>query len=111
MISFRKEMEKIEVKSPADCAWFLAEISRCSLPGVNKRNSECHCLKGEMDELCIWITKFLKSSPNLDVKDLENITIPDDLSLDNSNEEMNAELEKAMLELLNSGPQNFTCSR
>jgi hypothetical protein len=111
MISFKKEMEKIEVNSPSDCVWFISEITKCCLPGANKRNSNCHCLNGEMDEMCIWITRFLKSSPNLDIEDLEGVVMPDDLSLDTDNEAMNRELEKAMIELLQSSvPQNATFS-
>jgi len=111
MISFKKEMEKIEVNSPKDCVWFLADISKCRLPGTNKRNSNCHCLEREMDEMCIWVTRFLKSSLNLNIEDLEGVVIPDDLSLDADNEEMNRELEKAMIELLQSSmPQNATYS-
>jgi len=111
MVSFKKEMEKIEVNSPKDCIWFLAEISKCRLPGTNKRNSKCHCLEGEMDELCIWITKFLKSSPKLKPDELDGIKLPDDFSLDADNEEMNRELEEAIIELLQSSvPQNATYS-
>lgn len=108
MISFRNLMKQVEVKSPKDCVWFLSETSRCRLPGVNKRDSRCHCLEGEMDELCVWVTKFLKSSPKIDESELEGVTMPDDLNLDFSmtEEEMEVALRNAVKELLQASQES-----
>ncbi len=43
-----------------DCVWYMEDIDRCKLPGARERYMTCMAQeKGEMDELCVWITNFI----------------------------------------------------
>lgn len=60
----QKEMDRIKVESYEDCVWYMPEIDSCKLPGIcGERYSECFCKEGQLNEVCVWITKFLKSTP------------------------------------------------
>ena len=66
----QKDITKIKMNSYKDCVWYMPEIDRCKLPGIcGERYSKCTCKKGQVDELCVWITKFLKSAPKDDEND------------------------------------------
>ncbi len=64
MKTYREMMNEIEVKSYKDCAWYL-DKDKCKLPGpYNEKYSKCFCKdKDKMEDVCVWITKFLKSTP------------------------------------------------
>lgn len=72
MVKICEQMNAVKVASYLDCAWYLAEIDKCKLTIKPKQYFECTC-KERMDDLCVWITKFLKSSPegvgNRDIHD------------------------------------------
>jgi len=58
---------KNEALTYKDCVWYMKDIDRCSLPGVTERFMTCSAHEsGNMDEFCIWITKFLTSTNNDD---------------------------------------------
>lgn len=60
----QKQMGRIKIESYKDCAWYMPEIDKCKLPGIGgERYARCFCKKGQLNEFCIWITKFLKSAP------------------------------------------------
>lgn len=59
----QKEMDKIKVESYKDCVWYIEDEDKCKLPGMNSATSECYCKNGELEEFCIWLTKFFKSTP------------------------------------------------
>ena len=60
----QKQMDSIKVKSYKDCVWYMSDIDKCKLPGIlGERYSNCTCKNGQLNEFCIWITKFLKSAP------------------------------------------------
>ena len=64
----QEQMQTIKVESYEDCVWYIPEIDKCKLPGIcEERYSKCNCKEGKLNEVCIWITKFLKSTP----KDIE----------------------------------------
>ncbi len=65
MNTHKELMEKVVVNSYKDCALYIKEIDKCRIPVCNKPHSECMCKESEMDEFCVWITKFMKSSPDL----------------------------------------------
>jgi hypothetical protein len=74
----QEQMEKIEVESYKDCVWYMPEIDKCKLPGTcGERYSKCGCKEGKLNEVCVWITKFLKSTPKsieLDREKPEDVT-------------------------------------
>jgi len=55
------DIDKIEINSYRDCIWYIDDIDRCKLPGAKEKFSVCHC-KDDIDDFCVWVTKFLKSS-------------------------------------------------
>lgn len=59
---FQEQMDSIEVESYKDCVWYIPEIDKCKLPGAEEKYSKCTCKK-DMKEFCIWITKFIRSTP------------------------------------------------
>lgn len=90
----QNQMSKIKVESYKDCVWYIPEIDRCKLPGIcGERYSKCFCKEGQLNEVCIWITKFLKSAPKdieIDevksegVSDKYNYYVVDDTNIDES---------------------------
>jgi hypothetical protein len=80
---YKDEMNQIEVQSPKDCVWYILETSRCKIPGSNRKDSICSCTNGIMQEFCMWVTKFLKSSSNIDPKELAGVKLPGDFDLTN----------------------------
>lgn len=65
MKTLKEQMDEIKVESYKDCVWYLDDLDKCKLPGLDgARYSGCYCKDKEMDEFCIWVTKFLK--PNTD---------------------------------------------
>lgn len=75
---YKDAMNQIEVRSFKDCIWYVLETSRCKIPGSNGIDSICVCADGAMQEFCVWVTKFLKSSSTVDQKELAGIKLPDD---------------------------------
>jgi len=71
-------MDEVKVNSYEDCIWYLKDIDKCKMPGLNRKYSECECKNGEMKEFCIWVTKFIKSTPRENSDDIE---LPKDLSM------------------------------
>lgn len=72
----QEQMNSVEVKSYKDCSWYVPKMDKCKMPGVGKKYSECTCKK-EMKDFCIWITKFIKSTPKdikLDKEIQEDVT-------------------------------------
>jgi hypothetical protein len=63
MKKFKDRMNEIKVDSYKDCVWYLEDIDKCEMSGAHGEKFECHCKK-EMDDFCIWITKFFKSTPD-----------------------------------------------
>jgi len=64
----QEQMDSIKVDSYKECVWYIPEIDKCKLPGIcGHKYSKCGCKEEKMDEFCIWITKFIKSTP----KDIE----------------------------------------
>jgi hypothetical protein len=65
-------MDQVKIDSYEDCVWYMGN-GKCKLPGRDGKYSKCFCKSGaEMDEFCIWITKFLKSTPKDDHDAPEN---------------------------------------
>jgi len=60
--SIQKEMDKVEVNSYKDCVWYIEDTDKCKLPSCTKDTSECIC-KEQLEEFCIWVTKFLTCTP------------------------------------------------
>jgi hypothetical protein len=59
-----------------DCVWYMADIDRCKLPGINDRYMTCTSQeKGKMEEFCIWITEFMTSRPKEEVQDPSEIQL------------------------------------
>jgi len=65
MKSLKKEMDKVKIDSYKDCVWYLEDEDKCKMPGVGVSVSECSC-KENMDEFCVWLTKFFKACPTDD---------------------------------------------
>lgn len=64
----QKQMDKVKAESYKDCVWYMPKIDKCKLPGIcGEKYSNCACKKGQLNGFCVWITKFLKSTP----KDIE----------------------------------------
>jgi hypothetical protein len=63
-MSLQEEMDKIKVESYKDCVWYLEDEDRCKLPSMNSDTSKCYCKDRDLEEFCIWLTKFFKSTPN-----------------------------------------------
>lgn len=61
MVKIKDQMDAVKVESYKDCAWYLQDLDKCKLTIKPKQHFECTCKDG-MHDLCIWITKFLKSS-------------------------------------------------
>ena len=61
-MNIQKEMDKIKVESYKDCVWYIEDEDRCKLPGIGSATSECYCKDRELEDFCIWITKFFKST-------------------------------------------------
>jgi len=66
---FQKEMDKVEVNSYKDCTWYVEDADKCKLPSYVSNMSKCIC-KEKLEDICIWITKFLESTPE-DIEDTE----------------------------------------
>lgn len=67
MKSLKKEMDQVKIESYKDCVWYLEDEDKCKMPGIGVSMSECFCKDGkEMDEFCVWITKFFKAWPTDD---------------------------------------------
>lgn len=68
MKTLKEQMDEIKVESYKDCVWYLEDLDKCKLPGLDGAlYSGCYCKDKEMEEFCIWVTKFLKSKcPNTD---------------------------------------------
>lgn len=62
MIKIKDQMDKVVVSSYLDCVWYLPHLDKCKLQLKPKQYCDCTC-KEKMDGLCIWLTKFLKSTP------------------------------------------------
>ena len=90
----QEQMDSIKVDSYKDCVWYVPEIDRCKLPGIcGERHSKCGYKEGKLNDVCIWVTKFLKSAPKdveLDMKmsndlaDRYGFYVMDDNSYDES---------------------------
>ena len=82
----QKQMDRIKIESYKDCVWYIPEIDKCKLPGIcGERYSNCICKKGQLNEFCIWITKFLKSVPkDVDIDEYvpEYLTTIEDETID-----------------------------
>ncbi len=77
MERLKTRMERIKVDSYRDCVWYLEDIDKCKL-GYEGENFECYCKDNDMDEFCIWITKFLQCTPDapLTEKEIEHLLRP-----------------------------------
>ena len=84
----QKQMDKIKVESYKDCVWYVPKIDKCKLLGIcGEKYSDCACKKGQLNEFCVWITKFLKSVPKdveIDEYMPEYPPIVDDVVIDES---------------------------
>ena len=70
MKTVKERMDKVKAETYEDCVWYLKDIDRCKLPGIGRRPySKCYCQDKEMEEFCIWVTKFLKSDSPKDDED------------------------------------------
>lgn len=78
MIGFKELMDSVKVESYLDCVWFIEEGNRCKLLTAYKKNSNCDCVDREPDPLCVWVTKFLKSSVKSNFDDRNYFTTPID---------------------------------
>jgi len=63
-MSLQKEMDQIKVESYKDCVWYLENEDKCKLPGIGSVTSECYCKDKELEEICVWLTQFFKSTPD-----------------------------------------------
>lgn len=72
MAKIKDKMDEVKVETYKDCAWYLSDIDKCKLQMKPKQHCDCTC-KDRIDDWCVWITKFLKSSPegvgNRDIRD------------------------------------------
>lgn len=59
--ALKKAMDEVKIDSYEDCVWYLPDVDRCKLPSIDSPISECTC-KNELDDFCISITKFMKST-------------------------------------------------
>lgn len=84
----QEQMNSIKVESYKDCVWYIADKDKCKLPGIcGHRYSNCACKEGQLNEFCIWITKFLKSAPkdvDVDKYTPEYLPTVDDKNIDES---------------------------
>ena len=61
---FQEEMDKIKVESYKDCVWYIEDEDKCKLPSIDSATSKCYCKDRDLEEVCIWMTKFFKSTPD-----------------------------------------------
>jgi len=70
LISIKDSMNAIKVDTYKDCVWYLSDVDKCKLSVKDKQYCECTC-KEELSDLCVWLTKFLKSSsPDIKKRDV-----------------------------------------
>jgi len=52
------------IKSYKKCIWYISHLDKCKMPSITDKNGylDCRC-KEKMDDLCIWINRFIKSVP------------------------------------------------
>jgi hypothetical protein len=64
------ELKKSKVKENSeitykDCPWYMEIIDRCKIPSCKDRYLPCKSKeKSEMQDFCIWLTKFLTPDEN-----------------------------------------------
>jgi len=59
MTKFQERMDEVKVESYEACVWYLKDVDKCKMCDAHNINFDCHC-KEEMEDFCIWITKFFK---------------------------------------------------
>jgi hypothetical protein len=70
MTSIKEQMNEIKVDTYKDCVWYMDNVDKCKLTLKRKQYCDCMC-KEEMHDMCIWLTKFLKSSsPDIKGRDI-----------------------------------------
>jgi len=61
--TFQESMDEVKVESYKDCVWYLEDTDKCKMCNGHGVNLPCNG-KENMNEFCVWVTKFFKSSSN-----------------------------------------------
>ena len=92
MKKFQERMDEIKVESYKDCVWYLEDIDKCKMCDAHAINFSCHC-KEEMDDFCIWITKFFGISNNEEINEEDESIAEPYLSFNNEEENKEASFQ------------------